>query len=148
MSLQFSIPHFLTNTTCCLCPRARQCSLCTLFLKRFYLFIHESYRQRQRHRQREKQAPCRKPDVGLNPGILRSRPESKADVQPLSHPGVPHCVCTLKPGRGGCLGSSVVGRLPLAQGLILESEDRVPHWAPHIEPASPSAYVSASVCLS
>ena len=32
------------------------------FFKRFYLFIHE------RHRQREKQASCREPDVGLGPG--------------------------------------------------------------------------------
>ena len=26
------------------------------------------YRERQRHRQREKQAPCREPAVGLDPG--------------------------------------------------------------------------------
>ena len=37
----------------------------------------------------EKQAPCREPDAGLNPGTPGSRPEWKADVQPLSHPGVP-----------------------------------------------------------
>ena len=30
------------------------------------------------------------PDVGLDPGALGSRPEPKADAQPLSHPGVPH----------------------------------------------------------
>ena len=28
----------------------------------------ERERERQGHRQREKQAPCRKPDVGLDPG--------------------------------------------------------------------------------
>ena len=28
----------------------------------------------QRHRQREKQAPCRETDVGLNPGSLGSGP--------------------------------------------------------------------------
>ena len=41
-----------------------------LFL-RFYLFIHERKREikKQRHRQREKQAPFREPDAGLNPGI-------------------------------------------------------------------------------
>ena len=43
----------------------------------------------KRHRQREKQAPCREPDVGLNPGSLGSPPELKADAQPLSHPGIP-----------------------------------------------------------
>ena len=28
------------------------------------------------------------PDVGLNPRIPGSRPEPKADAQPLSHPGI------------------------------------------------------------
>ena len=46
-------------------------------------------RERQRRRQREKQAPCREPDVGLDPGSPRSHPGPKADVKPLSHPGVP-----------------------------------------------------------
>ena len=35
---------------------------------------------RQRHRQREKQAPCRELDVGLDPGTPGSRPEPKADA--------------------------------------------------------------------
>ena len=30
-----------------------------------------------------------KPGVGLDPGILGPCPESKADTQPLSHPGIP-----------------------------------------------------------
>ena len=46
-------------------------------------------KERQRHRQREKQAPCREPDVGLDPRTPGSHPEPKADTQPLSHPGVP-----------------------------------------------------------
>ena len=50
--------------------------------------MRDTQRARQRHRQREKQAPCREPDVGLNSGTLGSRPEPKADAQPLSHPGV------------------------------------------------------------
>ena len=45
--------------------------------------------ERGRHRQREKQAPCREPDVGPDPGTLGSCPESKADAQLLSHPGIP-----------------------------------------------------------
>ena len=45
-------------------------------------------RERQRHRQREKQAPCREPDVGLHLRILGSCPGPQADAQPLSHPGV------------------------------------------------------------
>ena len=43
----------------------------------------------QRHRQREKQAPCKEPDVGLDLGTPGSRPELKAGAKPLSHPGVP-----------------------------------------------------------
>ena len=46
-------------------------------------------RERQRHRQREKQASRREPNMGLNPRILESHPEPKADAQPPSHPGAP-----------------------------------------------------------
>ena len=51
--------------------------------------MRDTERERQKHTQREKQAPCREPDVGLNPRTLGSHPEPKADAQPLSHPGVP-----------------------------------------------------------
>ena len=44
---------------------------------------------RQRHRQREKQAPWGEPDVGLDLGTPGSCPGLKADAQPLSHPGPP-----------------------------------------------------------
>ena len=54
-----------------------------------YLFIYDRHRERQRHRQREKQAPCREPGVGLDPQTRGSRPEPKAEAQPLNHPGVP-----------------------------------------------------------
>ena len=46
--------------------------------------------ERQRHRQRERQAPCREPDVGLYPGTPGSGPGPKADALPLSHPGCPN----------------------------------------------------------
>ena len=39
----------------------------------------------------------------------------------------------------------MVEHLPLAQGLIPESADSVPHRATGEEPASPSAYVSVSL---
>ena len=56
-----------------------------VFLKDFiYLFMREA-----RHRQGEKQVPCGEPDEGLDPGTPGSRPEPKADAQPLSHPGAP-----------------------------------------------------------
>ena len=48
----------------------------------------------------------------------------------------------------GYPGGSVVECLPSAQGVILESQDRVPHRVPCMEPASPSAYVSASLSVS
>ena len=38
---------------------------------------------------REKQAPCREPDMRLHPWTPGSHPEPKADAQPLSHPSVP-----------------------------------------------------------
>ena len=44
--------------------------------------------ERQRYRQREKWAP-REPEVGLDPRTPGSRPELKADAQPLSHQGAP-----------------------------------------------------------
>lgn len=43
----------------------------------------------------------------------------------------------------GWLGSSVVECPPLAQVMIPESQDPVPHQAPCGEPASPTAYVSS-----
>ena len=48
----------------------------------------------------------------------------------------------------GHLGGSVVEHLPSAQVVILVAWDQVLHWVPSGEPASPSAYVSASVCRS
>ena len=45
--------------------------------------------ERQKHREREKHAPCREPDVGLNPGTPGSQPGPKAGAKPLSHPGIP-----------------------------------------------------------
>ena len=46
-------------------------------------------RDTQRERQREKQASCGEPNVGLDLRIPGSLPEPKVDAQPLSHPGVP-----------------------------------------------------------
>ena len=48
----------------------------------------------------------------------------------------------------GHLGGLVVERLPWSQVMVLGSWDRVPRRAPRREPASPSACVSASVCVS
>ena len=51
----------------------------------------------------------------------------------------------VKIGQPGWLSSLAP---PLAQGVILETQDQVPHQASCMEPASPSACVSASLCLS
>ena len=48
------------------------------FFLRFYLFIHENTQRGERERQREKQAPCREPDVGLDPRSPGSGPGLKA----------------------------------------------------------------------
>ena len=52
-----------------------------------YLFMKDT--QRQRHRQREKQALCREPDVGLNPRTPGSHFEPKADRRSTAEP--PRC---------------------------------------------------------
>ena len=68
------------------CPK---CLLLLLNLKKFFFLkispIHETHRKRQR----QKQAPHKEPDVGLDPRTRGSCPEPKADAQPLSHPGIP-----------------------------------------------------------
>ena len=45
--------------------------------------------ERVKDRQREKQAPCGEPNVGLDPRTPGSPPEPKSDAPPLSPPGVP-----------------------------------------------------------
>ena len=52
-----------------------------------------------------------------------------------------------KVSLGGSLVGSAFWRLSSAQGVILETQDRVPCRAPCMEPASPSACVSASPTL-
>ena len=58
-----------------------------LFKKYFiYSLMRDTERKRQRHRQREKQAPCGELDVGLDPRTLGSHHEQKADALPRSPP--------------------------------------------------------------
>ena len=59
-----------------------------IFKKRLYLFTHEGEGERQRHRQREA-GSMQEPNMGLDPWTPGSCPEPKADMQLLSHPGVP-----------------------------------------------------------
>ena len=52
--------------------------------------MRDTERERWRHKQREKQASCREPDVGLSPGTLGSHPGPKVGAKPLSLPGIPN----------------------------------------------------------
>ena len=73
-------------------------SLTRSFFFFFFNFIHLFMRDRERgsegeregHRQREKQVPCREPVVGLDPRTPGSCPGPEAGAKPLSHPGIPH----------------------------------------------------------
>ena len=90
------------------------------------------------------------PDVGFDPGSPGSRPGPKAGAKPLRHPGIPvieflnhphTCVRVLSLSpfslslkqinkSWGSLGGAAVWHLPLAQGVILETQDRIPRRAP------------------
>ena len=88
----------------------------------------------------------REPDVGFDPGSPGSRPGSKAGAKPLRHPGIPKCLfyiflelglervavsdLRIEVKEEGSLGGAAVWRLPLAQGAILETPDRIPRQAP------------------
>ena len=45
--------------------------------------------EREREAETQAKAPCREPNVGLDPRTPGSHPGPKADAQPLSHPGTP-----------------------------------------------------------
>ena len=87
--------------------------------ERFYLFIHETPRERKGHRQREKQAQCKEPAVRLNPGTPGSHPEPKASAQPLSHPGVPNLTFHLLKMNGLFFQYFICGDRPTSSSLKL-----------------------------
>ena len=51
------------------------------------MIVTHTQREGQRHRQREKQAPCREPDVGLDPGIEDHTLSRMQMLNQLSHSG-------------------------------------------------------------
>ena len=57
--------------------------------KYFFKILFTYSWERQRHRQRENQAPHGEPDRRLDLRTPGSWPKPKADAQPRSHPGVP-----------------------------------------------------------
>ncbi|CAK7295140.1 hypothetical protein VULLAG_LOCUS4499 [Vulpes lagopus] len=81
----------------------------------------------------------------LNLGLLGKLNIRKLSIgkQTIIFPSLMNIFCSL-----GHLGGSVVECLPSAQDMIPGSWNRVLNRAPCMEPASPSACVSASLCLS
>ena len=57
------------------------------FFFKFYLFMREAETQAE-----GEPGSLQEPDVGLDPGTLGPCPKSKADTQPLSHPGIPSLI--------------------------------------------------------
>ena len=51
--------------------------------------MRDTEREGGRDRQREKQAPYREPDMGLDPGTPGSCPGLNAGAKPVSHLGCP-----------------------------------------------------------
>ena len=74
--------------------------------------MRDTQRGRQKQRQREKQTPCKEPNVGLDSRILGSRPEPKADAQLLRHLGIPlgHFQMNSVPRPSACVGKAAHGR--------------------------------------
>ena len=55
------------------------------FIFNFFLFMRDT--ERQRHRQKEEQAPHKELHVGLDPRTLRLSLGPDEGAQPLNHPG-------------------------------------------------------------
>ena len=105
--------------------------------------MRDTEREGQRHRQREKQAPCRDPDVGLDPGTPGSCPEPKAGTKLLSHPGIPSAPfftdigTSLREGRWPENGTArpidftssapPISSLALGLGSLVSQHGRSPH---------------------
>ena len=51
-----------------------------LLKKKDFIYLFKRDTERQGHRQREKQAPCKERDAGLDPRTLGSHPEPNADL--------------------------------------------------------------------
>ena len=66
--------------------------LCFIFfiLKILLIYSWETQKERGRHRQRKKQAPCREPEVGLDSGSPGSHPEPKAECLTAEPPRRPN----------------------------------------------------------
>ena len=66
--------------------------------KILFIYWWETQRVRQRHRQKEKQAPCRKPDTGLDPRTPGITPWAKGRCPTTEPPRRPENVLYKAPG--------------------------------------------------
>ena len=78
-------------------------------------------------------------DIYMADSFPSDRHTNVTSIRPIS-------TTLFKFANQGCLSGSAVKRLPLVRGMILESRDQVPHRAPCMEPAFPSACFCLSVC--
>ena len=67
-----------------------------IFLKKIFIYSWDTQREKQRHRQREKQAACREPDGGTRSWVSRITPWVEGGAKPLSHGGCPITSIILK----------------------------------------------------
>ena len=78
-------------------------------------------------------------------GEAETQAEGEAGPMQGTRCGTRSRVSRITPQATGSPSGAAVWRLPSAQGVILETRDRIPRRAPCMEPASPSACVSASL---
>ena len=88
--------------------------------------MRDTEREAERHRQREKQAPCGEPNVRLNPRP-RDHAESKADAQPLRHPCVP--ITSILKRRSKCHENTDTHRRPCEDKGRAQSDARISQQA-------------------
>ena len=99
----------------------------------------------ERHRQREKQAPCREPNVGLDPRSPGSSPGPKADAQPLSHPGVPVFILSFHSNLKG-IGQSLKSSTSFDESNIVTIKDKGwPTWIKEKSCIFPHAFTTLYV---
>ena len=89
--LPFPTTHFLSQN-----------KWISVLLKIFYLFMRDTERERHRPRQREKQAPCREPNVGLDCRTPGSQAEPKTGTPTTEPPRLPKWINLKKRFLGLC----------------------------------------------
>ena len=122
---------------------------CSFFLFKRFLFIYSlEITQREAETQAEGEAGSMQ---GARPCCLPTPAACHVPrpfISSSSGAGLAFLYHSLNSHYRRCLGGLAVECLPSVQGGIPGFQDQVLHWAPCMEPASPSACVSASLCVS